>query len=426
MKIGNYAFYQKKDENYNGLFRLLSDFNQTHKKKISFIKKSFFIIQGDICAIADEDKLFGKYNLSRIPIKNIIIDMSTEAININLGNQFYINNLQKLSTILRQPNYQHFQFYLIHANTTKHSFDTLLRQHGIIYNNLKFVSLDFYLGRFFLDINFTSEFFYDKNQLEKEKTRLLNQSEYLRHYICLNHRPRWHRYAVVTSLIASGHLDKGHVSFAGENEGRIDAPTVDSIDYAKSIIRNLDNAKNMLNSIDKLTNMTPLIIDKNPLQIQNELWGKAGTGHLGQPLGIDKSNSQVNKKFRDCYFEIVTETYFTDDKCDYITEKILRPIISLRPFICVGTPFLLKKLRNYGFKTFTPYIDESYDEIIDPIQRMNTILKEINRLCSLSKAQIHTLYLSLWDTLEYNHLHFHEKLNGYFHRIALNNLLSFM
>ena len=53
----------------------------------------------------------------------------------------------------------------------------------------------------------------------------------------------------------------------------------------------------------------------------------------------------------------------------FITEKILKPIINLHPFILVENHCTLKKMREYGFKTFTPFIDESYDEIGDTTQR---------------------------------------------------------
>ena len=55
-----------------------------------------------------------------------------------------------------------------------------------------------------------------------------------------------------------------------------------------------------------------------------------------------------------------------------------------------------------GFKTFPEFFDESYDEIENPKKRMNTIVKEIKKICSLSKEEIHNKYYSIFDKLEYN------------------------
>lgn len=45
-------------------------------------------------------------------------------------------------------------------------------------------------------------------------------------------------------------------------------------------------------------------------------------------------------------------------------------MIQYHPFIVYGSPFTLKSLRELGFKTFSPFIDESYDETISPFRRM--------------------------------------------------------
>jgi hypothetical protein len=331
--------------------------------------------------------------------------MSTEAINLGLDNKFFITNLKKFADIISQDKYTKYKFLLVHANTTTENFKSSLLSHKIHADNLDFISLDFYLARFHIDLtnelNSYSNYFTQINKLFLNKNQPRDK-----HFICLNHRPRWHRYANMLALIANGHHKKGFISFAGEEDGRVDAPTVDTLDYAKITIDKLENGYKSLDALATLSKITPLVLDKNPHQIQNELWGKEGTGHLGQALGIDKNNPTENYPFLSCYFEIVTETYFTDNNCSYITEKTLRPIISLRPFICVGTPHLLTKLREYGFKTFAPFINEDYDLIEDPISRMNALSKEIDRLCSMTIGQIHKLYSDVSETLEYNYLHY--------------------
>ena len=69
---------------------------------------------------------------------------------------------------------------------------------------------------------------------------------------------------------------------------------------------------------------------------------------------------------------IVTETAFTNEPIRDVSEKTWRPIALQMPFILIHQPFALRRLRDLGYKTF-PW-DESYDEIIDPKERMSAIV----------------------------------------------------
>ena len=79
----------------------------------------------------------------------------------------------------------------------------------------------------------------------------------------------------------------------------------------------------------------------------------------------------------------------------------------LQPFIIVGSPFTLRYLRELGFQTFSPFINENYDDEPNPTARLELIISEIDRLCSMSENEIHNLYSELWPRLLHNyHLYF--------------------
>jgi hypothetical protein len=65
----------------------------------------------------------------------------------------------------------------------------------------------------------------------------------------------------------------------------------------------------------------------------------------------------------------------------------------------------LRDLQELGFKTFHPYIDESYDLEINPIRRMQLLEVELQKLANMSIEQIHQLYNSLTDILIHNQEH---------------------
>jgi hypothetical protein len=97
-----------------------------------------------------------------------------------------------------------------------------------------------------------------------------------------------------------------------------------------------------------------------------------------------------NHDYQNSLIEVVLETLF-DDTRNHLTEKSLRPIACGQPFILAATPGSLKYLREYGFRTFEGYIDETYDTIQDPAERLNAIIQEMKRidqLCPEAKQQL--------------------------------------
>jgi len=99
-----------------------------------------------------------------------------------------------------------------------------------------------------------------------------------------------------------------------------------------------------------------------------------------------------------------------------ITEKTNKPIACCRPFIAFSTPYFLEDVRQLGFETFSPYINESYDLEIDNHKRLNMIVDEIERITNLSADEYTNLVenchsiavrnqqklLSKKDNLQYN------------------------
>lgn len=106
--------------------------------------------------------------------------------------------------------------------------------------------------------------------------------------------------------------------------------------------------------------------------------------------------------YENSYIHITTETQFEEADTPFFSEKTWRPILNLQPFIMMGNPGSLKKLKELGFKTFDPFINESYDNIIDNAERFSLIEKEILKLSRLNIDEIHDWYMSIKDDLYYN------------------------
>lgn len=111
--------------------------------------------------------------------------------------------------------------------------------------------------------------------------------------------------------------------------------------------------------------------------------------------------------FNQTAISIVLETLF-DDRV-HLTEKILRPIACGHPFILAAGPGSLGILKSYGFKTFSPYINESYDHESDHSIRLQMITAEMDRVAKLSARDRNSLIIQCKKIAEFNKQHFFSK-----------------
>jgi hypothetical protein len=109
-------------------------------------------------------------------------------------------------------------------------------------------------------------------------------------------------------------------------------------------------------------------------------------------------NFERKEPYLDSYIHIISETNFFEIG-GYFSEKTWKPIGHLQPFIFMGPAYGLAELKKLGFKTFAPFIDESYDLELDPTIRYKKILIELERLSKLSLQEIHDWYHSIFDNV---------------------------
>jgi hypothetical protein len=85
------------------------------------------------------------------------------------------------------------------------------------------------------------------------------------------------------------------------------------------------------------------------------------------------------------------------------TEKVYKAIGCGRPFIMFTTPYFLKEFKQLGFKTFSPFIDETYDSIEDNVKRLNAIVEEIKRLSNLKQDVFDTIIKECEEIARHNY-----------------------
>jgi len=96
------------------------------------------------------------------------------------------------------------------------------------------------------------------------------------------------------------------------------------------------------------------------------------------------------------------------DGIDYpcIADKIFKPIKHKLPFLCISQKDTLKEFKKRGYKTFHPYIDESYDSIDNNDDRLFEVIKQVNHICNLSDHDLSSLIEKIKPVLDYNYNNF--------------------
>jgi hypothetical protein len=207
---------------------------------------------------------------------------------------------------------------------------------------------------------------------------------------------RSYRVALLARLLDRNIAHKGSISFHADlhdiKRELQDPDTLLSI-HSRALIQ-----KNM----DRLADL-PWHLDRVPIN-----------GDLSARFGHSEY-----KLWQSSLWHVVNETVFYDSKL-HLTEKVFKPIVAQRPFVLVAAPGNLDYLRGYGFKSFDRWIDESYDTIEDPDQRLDAVVKEINRFAKMTIAELRDIHQDMMPVLEYNKQHFF----GKFREIIVGELVD--
>jgi hypothetical protein len=118
----------------------------------------------------------------------------------------------------------------------------------------------------------------------------------------------------------------------------------------------------------------------------------------------------LNKQYyEDTYFSLVTETLCSPEFSAggnsigrAISEKTFKPILNNHPFMIAGIPGVLRLLKELGYKTFSPFIDESYDDESNAAKRCYMIAKEAERLCNLKDDKLQEFLNNCKPITDYN------------------------
>jgi hypothetical protein len=126
----------------------------------------------------------------------------------------------------------------------------------------------------------------------------------------------------------------------------------------------------------------------------------AGYGFENKNIYLSSYLSLVSESI---FFQIrEEEDVYVEFPTGYLSEKIWKPIGHSHPFILIGPAKSLEYIHSMGYKTFHPYIDESYDIETDDFKRLEMINIEIERFAKKTKEEKDQFLIDVNDILKHN------------------------
>jgi hypothetical protein len=178
-------------------------------------------------------------------------------------------------------------------------------------------------------------------------------------FLCLNRKPHWHRRRLYRQLESFNLLDQGIVTMGSENGISV-----------RSLMDDVAPQKLSPNSEEIYYGIPNDVISLGP----PDVWKR-------------------------CFFNVVTETCWDINHTEFVSEKIYKPIVGMRPFVVYGPDGGKKWLHDRGFATYeSDFQDISSDDFSDP----NQLIDFLKCLSSQDKKYWQHKFMQLNEKLRYN------------------------
>jgi len=216
--------------------------------------------------------------------------------------------------------------------------------------------IGYYHSPYFFD--FWANVVVDKYQLPTDE-ELLNHKTVIKPYLSYNRKPHDHRLELYNDLVAKGIVDQGIVT--------------------------MDRHKQLDQDIDNYITSAP----------------EAGSVIVNDILSLGRTDLWCSS-----FLNIVTETWPDINKVVFVSEKIYKPIVGLRPFFVYSKDLGQQWLHDRGFLTYENDFKDIYPEEIT----QENLTDFLVTLCEASKniSWLQTKFIALKQKLVYNKQRFYE------------------
>jgi hypothetical protein len=244
-----------------------------------------------------------------------------------------------------------------------------------------------------LTVYFVPSWYYHYNQIIKISQQEL-QDDLKFHFLSFNGRSSLLRTSLFCYFYRKKLLHKSIFSYLGYSgyptDSRFKTLMKRGADYYLNS-HNIDPDSEPHITLEEIFKLVPYRIKQEP---------------VGGGIPVISDVAVYNQTF--CH--LVAETY-KGKHAPFFTEKTFKPIATKQPFMLFGAKHSLKFLKDIGFKTFAPWIDENYDGLDQP-DRFNAILSEIDRIAAMSISQLKELKSQIKSVVDHNYNHFYNALSN--------------
>lgn len=305
---------------------------------------------------------------------------------IDGGTAFRVPNFEKFIKFTRDNNIPDEKVYFVFADfKLKENLEKLNTKYKVIDYSYNMIgkAQEFYNTITYPDFSYWGEGSYEPQfgTIKPKKNSVVSSEEFLesigkdkKDFLLLNRHWKLHRLLLLSQLHKLG-FENNLVSWDNQFAYQLD----------RNQFLKHDNNEEFL----KLMTETSSLLD-----IQD----------LTKIAGFGFENKEI---YLETYLSIVTESIFFQEDINfpsgYLSEKIWKPIGHCQPFILAGPSKSLEHIRErFGYKTFHPYIDESYDNEDDDLKRLQMIQIEIDKFSKKTKEEKDQFLNDVKDVCTFN------------------------
>ena len=327
-------------------------------------------------------------NISKTALDEIVNGNGNLLINyiIDGGTAFRVEVFRKFIKFIKDKNIPNEKVYFVFADfELKQNLENLGANYNIIDYSYNMIAKaqEFYNTITYPDFSYWGESSFEPQSgtIAPDKNTVATSEEFVesigkekKDFLLLSRHWKLHRLLLLSYLHRLG-LDKSLVSWDNKF---FHGPMIEQ-----------------LLECDNNTEFAKLITETSSLLDIQDLTKIAGFGFENKEIYLNT------------YLSIVTESVFFQEDINfpsgYLSEKIWKPIGHSQPFILAGPAQSLKHIKKrFGYKTFHPYIDESYDMEYDDFKRLEMIKIEIEKFANKTKEEKDEFLNKVKDICLYN------------------------
>jgi hypothetical protein len=194
-------------------------------------------------------------------------------------------------------------------------------------------------------------------------------------FCTFNWNPWDHRLGLIALLHYHDLIDDGYVTSPGVAKFRYDQHDFEfGKKRAREFLAPLPDCEKIMEKFETLRERYPLKVDD-----------RTQYSFTDQPIYDQYLKAPIEEARENSLFEVVAETKF--EKEHFYSEKTFYPVHKNKPFMVVNSQGAMAGLKRLQYKTYAPFIDESYDNEPDAALRTQMVVEELVRLKKLRAEQ---------------------------------------